>query len=261
MALACKKEDISLFNSEISGIYFQAGLNLGGGIGGRIPETYYDSTTFSFTSAPINTSDTILKVRMATMGKVRDYPRPVKVSADLAFSTAVASKHYEIDHNSAVIPPGASVAYLLVKFKRTPDMLDSTFVLMLKLEDNEHFKVYMEKQRNTNVYSGTAPQVYADRYKFIISEIYSQPWSWNQFSSYWGPWTATKYKYINAVLGWTPEDWINSNTSSSPVTTGAMNPAALTVRNKLQALADAGTPMLDEDGLGMQLGANYKVVY
>lgn len=258
LALACKKQDIPVFNSEMSGIYFQSGLNMHSQ---TIADTYYDSTVFTFTAAPLNAIDTILRTRVATMGKVRDYPRPFKVFADPALSTAMEGKHFEIDHNSAIIPAGANEAYIHVKFNRTVDMLDNSFTLVLKLQDNDHFKVYMEKQRSSEIY-GFGSDVYADRFKFIVSEIYSQPPSWNSYSSYWGKWTATKYKYINAVLGWTTYDWTTGwSTGTGPVSTGGMNPAALTVRNALQALADAGTPMLDEDGLGMQLGTNYLVVY
>lgn len=260
MASSCKKQDIPLFESEISGIYFQRGDIMRNFNIFYSPDNYYDSTAFSFTVAPASTMDTILRTRVAVMGKLKDYPRPFKVSADHTLSTAVEGKHYEIDHNSAVIPAGANEAFIGVKFNRTADMLDNTFKLVLKLEDNEHFKVVMEKQRNTNRY-GSGTDISADRFRFIVSEVYTEPPYWRLWGrTYFGPWTLTKYRYVNNILGWTHSDW-QSLAGDSKLKFGYLHPAAITVRNALQALADAGTPMFDEDGSKMQLGPNYLVKY
>lgn len=260
MALACKKQDIPLFESEISGIYFQHGDILRKWNIYNRADLYYDTTAFTFINAPVTTVDTILSVRVATMGKVRDYPRPFKVSVDQAQSTAVEGQHFEINHNSAVIPAGEAEAFIGVKFFRTADMLDSRFILMLQLEDNEHFKVYMETQRNSNRF-GSGRDISANRFKFVIDEVYTEPGYWKLWGrTYFGPWTLKKYRYVNAVLGWTHRDW-QSAAEDSKLKFGYLHPAAQTVRNELQALADAQTPMLDEDGKGMQLGANYQVKY
>lgn len=260
MALACKKQDIPLFESEISGIYFQSGEIMRNYNIFYSADFYYDSTVFTFTSAPVTTMDTVLSVRVATMGKLSDYPRPFKVSAVQDLSTAIEGKHFEIDHNSAVIPAGGNEAFVGVKFFRTADMLDTSFVLVLKLEDNEHFKVLMEKQKSTNRY-GSGRDISANRFKFIVSEVYTEPYYWRAYGrTYFGPWTLKKYRYVNSVLGWTHRDW-QSMAGDSKLKFGYLHPAAQTVRNALQALADANTPMLDEDESKMQLGPNYQVKY
>ena len=57
-------------------------------------------------------------------------------------------------------------------------------------------------------------------------------------------------------MGWTHLDWVNFN-----VPYGTMAYAAKLFRKELQALADAGTPVIDEDGSYMQLMPPYEVDY
>lgn len=255
----CKQDEILIFDQEEAGIYFQQGgqtrffINI---------DAYYDSTAFSFSVAPLTTMDTVLFVRIRTMGHVKDYPRPVKLSVDAERSNAIAGTHYELDLSQAVIPAGASEYMFPVTFYRTPDMLDEVIALVLKLEDNEHFNVYFHEQKNTNVYTAVGETIDADRFIFTVSEIYTQPGYWTLFgNTYFGPWTVAKYKYINSIVDWTPEGWQTAGSASSPVQLGRFGTAALMVRNALQALADAGTPMREDDGTLMQLGDNYQVDY
>lgn len=251
-ALACKKEEISLYKSDLQGVYFQQGT----------ATSYTDSTAFSFDAAPPATNDTIINVRIRTMGNVKDYPRTVKLSIEQENTTAVKGTHYDLDLNSIVIPAGASQAFVPVKVHRTSDLLTNRFSIMLKLEANEYFDIPFTMQKNTSVFSSVGAQIKADRYKITVGEIYTEPFYWTNFGpQYFGPWTITKYKFVNSVLGWTSEDWATAGSSSSRVLLGRFGPGAIAVRNALQALADAGTPLMDENGSPMQLGAAYQVIY
>lgn len=254
---ACNKRDIMLFDIEDSGIYFQQGgqtrfyLNI---------DAYYDSLYFSFSVAPLATVDTVLTARIRTLGKVYDYPRPVKLSVDRERTTAIEGKHYDIDLNAAVIPAGESEIRFPVTFHRTPDVLENRFSLVLKLEENEHFKVYMVKQKDTNVYTSVGEQIDADRFTFTVSEIYTPPSYWNIFGlPYFGEWSVAKYKFVNVTMDWTVEDW--EKAGSGKILLGRFGVAALTVRNALQELADNNTPLIDDNGSYVQLGPNYLVDY
>jgi hypothetical protein len=56
--------------------------------------------------------------------------------------------------------------------------------------------------------------------------------------------------------------WVNNNPPAySPIQYSVLPGAMAFVRDTLQALANAGTPMLDENGLGMQLSNTYRVIY
>src|SRR5690606_38955959 len=116
------------------------------------------------------------------------------------------------------IPAGASEFRIPVKFFRTSDILDKAVELTLKLEDNEHFKVYFNTQKNTNVYNAVGETIRADRFVFSVSEIYTLPSYWQLFGdTYFGSWSVAKNKYINSVVGWTQGDWLEAGSATSPV--------------------------------------------
>ncbi len=257
---ACTKNDIMTFDREESGVYFQYGgqtrffLNI---------DAYYDSIGFSFSITREDLEDTILETRIRTMGKVRDYDRPVKVVVDTEHSTAIEGTHFELDYSKAVIPAGKSEIMLPVRFFRTPDLLEKKVLLVLRLEDNEYFKVYFDEQKNTNIYNQVGEQISSRCFVFEISEFYSEPWAWSLLGDCpFGEWTITKYRLINKLFNVTPDDWQNANRGDhDKVSTGYFPAWAFKLRAYLQEQADKGTPVLEEDGSYMQLGSGYEVDY
>ncbi len=260
--VSCSKKDIQTFNGKESGVYFQYGwqtrlyVNI---------DAYVDSLEFSFSKVSETLTDTAITTRIRIMGNTTDYPRPVKLSVDAERTTAVEGTHYTIDWSKAVIPANESELQFPVTFRRTPDMLKEKVVLVLKLEANEHFNIYFTKQNNTNVYYATEEKIEADRFKFVVGEIYTAPSCWYGYytpaSSYFGEWTMTKFRYINRLLEIPIEDWERQGHEGSKVQMGRWPVQAYVVRNALQEAADAGEPVMDEDGKPMQLGSGFEVDY
>lgn len=256
---ACQKNDIMLFDREEAGVYFQFGGQTRLYINS---EAYYDSLSFSFSSYSDALQDTILEARIRTMGKVRDYPRPIALSVDTELTTAVEGVHYEADFEHAVIPAGEAELMFPVRFFRTADMMDNKIQLVLKLEENEYFKIYFTEQNNTNVYYGTETKIMADRFRFVVSEIYTEPGYWSLFAEdAFGTWSVAKFRFVNEVCEIPVEDWNRGGYDDSKVQAGRFPIYGLMVQRELQALADAGTPVMDDDGSYMQLGPNYEVDY
>lgn len=260
--VSCGKEDILTFKGKESGVYFQYGWQTRFHINS---ETYKDSLEFSFSKVAESLMDTAIVTRIRIMGNATDYPRPVKLSVDVDRTTAVEGIHYTIDWSKAVIPANESDLKFPVTFHRTPDMIKEKVVLVLKLEANEHFNIYFTKQNNTNVYYATEEKIEADRFKFVVGEIYTAPSCWyssySPASSYFGEWTMTKFCYINRLLEIPIEDWERQGYEGSKVQVGRWPVQAYVVRNALQEAADAGEPVMDEDGKPMQLGSDFEVDY
>ena len=255
---ACQKNEIMLFDREEAGIYFQFGGQTRLYINS---EAYYDSLSFSFSSYSDALRDTILEARIRTMGKVRDYPRPVALSVDTELTTAVEGVHYEADFEHAVIPAGEAEVMFPVRFFRTADMMDNKIQLVLKLEENDYFKIYFTEQNNTNVYYGTETKIMADRFRFVVSEIYTEPSYWSFAEDVFGPWSVAKFRLVNEICEIPLEDWSRGGYDDSKVQAGRFPIYGLMVQRELQALADAGTPVMDDNGSYMQLGPNYEVDY
>lgn len=257
---SCDKKEIPVFASDDAGIYFQRLTNA---VYGSTTEYYGDSTDFSFAGANAYYRSHMLYAPVLTMGKVVDYDRPFKVVVDMEETTAVEGKDFEIELDSLVIKAGTSKAEVPVRIIRTETLLEKTLKIVLRLQENEHFKCYLETYKNTNLYTAKGEQISGVRYVFTFNEMYTQPNFWKNYAEkdYFGEWTAKKYQVVNQVCGLTPIDWRYANYYGYKMQSARLPFFARTVRIYLQEQADAGNPVTDSDGKYMQLAPNYEVDY
>ena len=257
---SCDKKEIPVFASDDAGIYFQRLTNA---VYGSTTEYYGDSTDFSFAGTNAYYTSHVLYAPVLTMGKVVDYDRPFKVVVDMEETTAVEGKDFEIELDSLVIKAGTSKAEVPVRIIRTETLLEKTLKIVLRLQENEHFKCYLETYKNTNLYTAKGEQISGVRYVFTFNEMYTQPNFWKNYAEkdYFGEWTAKKYQVVNQVCGLTPIDWRYANYYGDKMQSARLPFFARTVRIYLQEQADAGNPVTDSDGKYMQLAPNYEVDY
>ena len=255
---SCDKKEIPVFASDDAGIYFQRLTNA---VYGSTTEYYGDSTDFSFAGTNAYYTSHVLYAPVLTMGKVVDYDRPFKVVVDMEETTAVEGKDFEIELDSLVIKAGTSKAEVPVRIIRTETLLEKTLKIVLRLQENEHFKCYLESYKNTNLYTAKGEQISGVRYVFTFNEMYTQPNFWKNYAEkdYFGEWTAKKYQVVNQVCGLTPIDWQYANYYGYKMQSARLPFFARTVRIYLQEQADAGNPVTDSDGKYMQLAPNYEV--
>ena len=257
---SCDKKEIPVFASDDAGIYFQRLTNA---VYGSTTEYYGDSTDFSFAGTNAYYTSHVLYAPVLTMGKVVDYDRPFKVVVEMEETTAVEGKDFEIELDSLVIKAGTSKAEVPVRIIRTETLLEKTLKIVLRLQENEHFKCYLETYKNTNLYTAKGEQISGVRYVFTFNEMYTQPNFWKNYAEkdYFGEWTAKKYQVVNQVCGLTPIDWRYANYYGYKMQSARLPFFARTVRIYLQEQADAGNPVTDSDGKYMQLAPNYEVDY
>ena len=256
---ACEKQDISVFTTDDSGIYFQRVTSY---IYNSTTEYYGDSVAYSFASAKASVKSVVLSATIRTMGKVADHARPFKVVVDKEGTTAIEGVHYEIDVDTVVVPAGESKADINVRFFRTDDLMEKSVRLALRLEDNEYFKCYFPEYKNTNAYSATGVMIHGDEFVFSLSEMYTEPWYWSMFGDgFFGNWTPKKFLVVNSVCGLSAADWDIAGYAGAKIQYGRFNFFTTTVQKYLQEQADAGTPELDSDGSYMQLAPSYSVDY
>lgn len=257
---SCDKKEIPVFASDDAEIYFQRLTNA---VYGSTTEYYGDSTDFSFAGTNAYYTSHVLYAPVLTMGKVVDYDRPFKVVVDMEETTAVEGKDFEIELDSLVIKAGTSKAEVPVRIIRTETLLEKTLKIVLRLQENEHFKCYLETYKNTNLYTAKGEQISGVRYVFTFNEMYTQPNFWKNYAEkdYFGEWTAKKYQVVNQVCGLTPIDWQYANYYGYKMQSARLPFFARTVRIYLQEQADAGNPVTDSDGKYMQLAPNYEVDY
>lgn len=243
-----------------SGICFQKAYSTD--INGNV-YTYTDYTTLSFSSAPSTITKTTVYVPVSLMGDVTNENRPFKLTVDSEKTTAVAGVHYDLADSACYMPAGKAKQNVPIVLYRHEDLLKNQLAIVVKLEPNENFTTPLEKFKydatwnssDTTMLSGTVYTVY-------FSEKYSRPSYWNSFgNTYFSTWSAKKEKMINEIMNWKHSDWNYAGFSGYPIAAGKFPYAARKLREKLQAAADAGDPIYDEDGSFMQLGSSYLVDY
>lgn len=256
---SCNKEEIDVFSSDDAGVFFQYRSSW---IYGTGTEFYTDSLTFSFASAPPTSTETTIFADIKTLGKVVDYDRPVKVVIDPAGTTAIEGVHYEVNFDTLRVAAGENGVRAPIRFLRSPDLLTKSFRVAIRLEENEHFKLYIDEYKDTNSYTASGNMLSGTEFSFTFSEKYSQPGYWTWFGNdYFGPWTATKYVYVNSILELTNDDWNRAGQTGAKVAGGRFNFFGQKVQKALQERADNDDPVLDEDGKPMQLGPENLVDY
>lgn len=259
--VSCQEDKIETFNLNESQIYFQV-QSFSGANGA---EGYTTSTKFSFVGREATLDQVVFRGQVKLMGNVKDYDRPIRVAVDNELST-MGSDGYEINTDTIKLKAGANSVNINVRFFRTLRLRTSSDTLVLKLEDNEHFKVLKEYKSSNDWSNTTASKIDGTRYTFILEEIYKRPDSWHgsfpmYVTNYFGEWNPTRFIFINDFFGFTLDDWVWVNGATSKLSAGRMAFYAKQLQQELQRRADLGEPVMDENGSYMQLPAPYTVDY
>lgn len=258
---SCKEDKIETFNLDENKVYFQV-QSFSGANG---VEGYSTTTSYSFVGVGQSATQIVFRGQVKLMGEVMDYDRPIRVVVDKE-KTTMDNEGYEINTDTLRIKAGENAVNVNVRFFRTHNLLTQTDTLVLKLEDNEHFTVLKEYKSNSDWSNTTAAKMDGSRYTFVLDEIYKRPDSWSgsaplYVNNYFGEWSITRFIFVNDFFGFTLNDWILVNGSTSKISVGRMAFYARQLQNELQKRADSGDPVKDEDGTNMQLPSPYTVDY
>ncbi len=254
---SCSHDGINLYDGPQSGIYFQqiATTDVDGN-----PLSFTDSISFSFAGYAADHVEHPLRFYVATMGRMYDYDRPYVLKYIQEESTAIEGEDFDLLRNDFMIRAGQVQDTVIVTLKRTPRVRQESLVLRFRLEPNQHFTLPVDSFKNSTIWSSDAPMLPANKFTVSVSEVYKAPFNWRFFGiEFFGEFSVAKMLEIEKVMGWTYTDW--QNTSSTKVSKGKFGFAANLLKSHLQALADAGTPVYDDDGRFMQLPGEYAVDY
>lgn len=266
LLLACKEDDIMEFSTDDTAIYFQGdnGYTMAGD-GSVIfaPNYYYvDSLSASFAGAGKNIMSAKVNVPLKTMGKVKNYPRPVKVVFDKDASSAIEGVDFTVWLDTLVVPPNRSSVNLQVTLLRTESLLTDTKRIVFRLEENEYFKLNIKNFKASSDWTATSDTLDALKFTVSFNEQYTEPRFYRQYADdYWGPWTPKKFQTLNSVMGWTLTDWRYAGYAGYKIVAGRVDFATRALQRYLQEMADAGTPVMEADGSYMQLTTKYAVDY
>ena len=257
---ACSHEEIDLYSGPKSGIFIQQVYSTNMTTG--LVSSYMDSTNVSFASLGATSTESTVRFYVRTIGDVTDYPRRYALEIDNEGTTAVEGTDFSLTRNDYTIHPGKSMDTCIVTLMRTPILRQKALVVKLKLMPNENFDIIFDSYKNSGSWQIDGDTLSAVTYAIRFSEEYSEPYYWRSFGkSFFGEFTAAKMLELEKVMEWTYRDWNSGGQSISKVQYGRMDFAAKAFQKHLQELADAGTPVREDDGSLMQLPGSYAVDY
>lgn len=250
----CAEDDFTTFQGEKTGIYMTevSSTDMNGSV-----STYIDSISFSFALYPSAFTKIPISVPVRIMGNIKDYDRPFILKVDESRSTAKRGINFDYEDKDCVIPANGAIKKVPIIIYRTPDLATKTYRIEFILEANEHFTIELEKYKNTAAWNAPGVFLNGNRFKISFNEFYNEPRWWGYTAvNFFGRWSISKEKRVNAIMGWTHMDW-----EYWRIPYGRLPFAAKMLRKELQALADAGTPVIDDNGKYMQLATPYEVDY
>lgn len=256
---ACTQEEIALYSGCKSGLIIQE-VSTTDFYGN--PISYRDSISYSFADQKDSVEGTYIRFRVQTLGELVDYDRPyvLKVIAD--GTTAIEGEDFNLDNNEFVIKANTSSDWVRIYLKRSPKLRNTTLSVKVGVVANEYFEVPIQQYKNSSSWSSDGPLNSATSFKIKFNERYVAPQYWLWFGdSFFGEFTVARYLELNKVMGWTGKDWQNGGYEGEKVQYGRFDFAARALQRHLQEMADAGTPVLDDDGSYMQLPEGYEVDY
>lgn len=264
LLFACKKEELMEFSVEDSAIYFQGMGSYTLSDGSMIFATeyrYVDSVQASFAGAPKRFQSTVLYIPLKTMGKVKNYDRPVRVVVDKEASSAVENVDFTIGLDTLFVPAFTSGVQMPVTILRTDALLSETKRIVFRLEENEYFKLDIKNFKASSSWFAKADTLSAIEFTVIFSEKYTEPSFYKKHKKdYWDEWSPKKFQVLNNVMGWTLSDWGNAGISGK-ILVGRLDFSAKAMQKYLQQMADDNTPVKEVDGSFMQLSPKYSVDY
>lgn len=254
MLLASCQKDLPLYSGE-EGVYFnvQRGAEWG------------DSTVWgsqSFTQIDFinlgNEDYHDVIVRVNVTGRFKDFDRPLTLIVDKDSTTADANVHYKLFPEKHVVKAHTGYVDIPVRIFKMPDLRKEEKVLGLRLLPNEHFTLGIPVWKNLPGMwkSDRGDGFDAGYHRISMNHFIVRPKEWYPTMDFkpgeterglWGAFSEKKYLLIAEKFGLTYNDFMSPET---------MPMARKRVIQEyfvkyLQALYDAGTPVLEEDGRAM----------
>lgn len=260
---ACSEETFKTFGGEVAGIYMQrvASYTIDAN-GNPVTYKYTDSLTISFATSASDVQKQTAYLDVCVMGNCVSYDRPFVLKIDESQSTAQRGTHFDFNESDCVIKANTEKTRVPVTIYRHPDLKTGTYRIEFYLESNEYFTTELEEYKNSSDWQVTGDTLCGSQFTVLCSEVYTRPNYWDYAEPSLGEWSITKYTMVNELMGWTHTSWVYGGTSiENSVQYGHMAYAAKLLRKDLQAAADAGHPIIDDNGEYMQLGEDYAVDY
>lgn len=255
MVASCKKEALLTYKAD-DNIYFKY-------IIGADPATdylglYTDTLDFTFSFSEASVTDSILNLPVGVTGVVSSQDRTFVLAVDPA-STAKPGVNYEMPP-SFLMRAGLISDTIRIRIKRTPELKTTALSLVLRLQENDQFKMQIEyRPRNPrspiNISDGDSVKTLS--FKLSIADMLAPGPYWAQHYEYsFGTFSEKKVRLMNQITGMPLSFW------SKPLNTAQERSDAAyygsLMARYLSDQAFAGNIILEADGITpMKMGMRF----
>jgi hypothetical protein len=240
IAVSCKKDTLLTYKGA-NNVYFDyitTSLN------------EYDSLNVSFAYSDASVTDSIIKIPLAVTGLASSTDRTYTIAVDPS-SSAKAGTHYVLP-DTFTFHAGLLIDTLPVKLIRTPDLQDTSVMLMLDLKPNKDFTTDIQF-----LYDRVNDTLSALTFKLVVSdELTAGPYWTGIFAAYFGNFSVKKVKLMNQVVSMPLNFWVDLTNLSLSAQAAYY---AIAMSRYLRDQVTAGTPVYEADGVTlMVMGASYQ---
>lgn len=223
---SCKKSELQSFG-DLAMVHFYK----------KYDNAKKDSFQYSFAiKADALIEDTVkLAVRIAGVAANRDRTLGLKAIADS--TTAVEGIDYKI--HSAIVHAGKYEDSILLLVYRKPEMKTVNKRLLLEIIPSADFQPGL-----TNMPSGTLLTGGSVQLLVKINDFLTQPANWSMLSTFFGPFSLVKYKFIIEVTGLAEFNY----GSATGISYGEMTAYQNMMRDALSDYNNEHGTMMDENG-------------
>lgn len=233
---SCQK-DLDLYSGKAS-VYFSM-FSTGLGLSQPI-----DSTVLSFAFEPLSIKDSVVVLKVNTLGPLSSTERRFKAVVDPQQTTAVAGEDYEVLADSYVVAAGQNTAELPVKVKRSAALKNKSRRLAIRLVASTDFELALTTAISRNGTSKSSALIH----RIDFTDVIEQPANWYTAAYYFGKFSRKKLYLMNELTK------VPLNQLTGNMTVAARRYVGSLTKKYLQEMAAAGTPVLEEDGSLMEMG-------
>ncbi|MGL5683778.1 MAG: DUF4843 domain-containing protein [Marinifilaceae bacterium] len=204
---------------------------------------YTDTTVITFIKT--SSMDSLIKLKVRTIGYVKDYNRHFEYKIIDTLTTAVEQLDYTYQKSLGVIPAGESETYIEFRIMRTDKLLNETHSITLDIMGGNDFSLPITHWYPLLIGDYTLMAQNLQRHTIIFNDAIPNlaPSGW--WPGYFGTYSIAKIKLMMQVVNLTWDDFGATMTDSKAKVVGNA------VDKHLKQMQAANTPIydgIDKDG-------------
>lgn len=201
---ACEKKEVMDYEG-VDGIYFD--VQYGASHGNESLWARQNITYVSFGSLEDTVVDLSLKIGI--VGSIKEYDRPFRVEIVQDSTNAIPKEEYADFSEEQVIKAGENKTYVTLRVFRSARLTHDTARMQFRIIPGEHFTLPFSEVgkipgRWNDVQAGYIQNTDPAIHNVFFNNILKKPAGWgaNEYSSYFGTFSPTKFQYLMDVTGY-----------------------------------------------------------